>query len=264
MVRRSVFRQRGVPHVLVLLSDVSSALREEERTAWQRLIRVLGHEINNSLAPIKSIAGSLLGRLPAESASGNGTDDFARGLRIIEGRAESLNRFVQAYRQLAQLPPPVMREVPLRPLLERVVALETRMNVELEEVPAIDVTVDPDQFEQLLINLVKNAVEAVAGAHEESDGRASVSSGTHSVALRAFEFAETVAIQIEDSGLGISNTANLFVPFYTTKKNGSGVGLALVRQIAEAHGGSVSLRNREDAPGCVAEVLLPLARTVRI
>ena len=262
MVRRSGFRQRGVPHVLILLSDVSSALREEERTAWQRLIRVLGHEINNSLAPIKSIAGSLLARLPEESGSANGAGDFARGLRIIEGRAESLNRFVQAYRQLAQLPPPVLRSVPLRPLLERVVALETRMNVSLSAIPEIEVTADPDQFEQLLINLVKNAVEAVITAREEGVPRL-LSTKTSPVTISANELPESVAILIEDTGLGISNTTNLFVPFYTTKKDGSGVGLALVRQIAEGHGGSVSLRNREDAPGCVAEVLLPLARAVR-
>jgi two-component system, NtrC family, nitrogen regulation sensor histidine kinase NtrY len=263
MVRRSTFRQRGVPHVLVLLSDVSSALREEERTAWQRLIRVLGHEINNSLAPIKSIAGSLLARLPPETSSAPGGGDFARGLKIIEGRAESLNRFVQAYRQLAQLPSPAMRQVPLRPLLDRVVALETRMNVVLAEVPSIEVTVDPDQFEQLLINLVKNAVEAVESALEEATVKSPASKASAAVVLRASELTGSVAILVEDSGLGLSNTANLFVPFYTTKKNGSGVGLALVRQIAEAHGGSVSLRNREDAPGCVAEVLLPLARPVR-
>jgi two-component system, NtrC family, nitrogen regulation sensor histidine kinase NtrY len=263
MARRSGFRQKGVPHVLILLSDVSSALREEERTAWQRLIRVLGHEINNSLAPIKSIAGSLLARLPAESVSSNGAGDFARGLTIIEGRAESLNRFVQAYRQLAQLPPPVMRQVPLRPLLERVVALETRMTVSLDEVPEIEITVDPDQFEQLLINLVKNAVEAVIGAHEDSDARSPLDDASAGVTLRASEVAESVAIMVEDAGLGISNTANLFVPFYTTKKNGSGVGLALVRQIAEAHSGSISLRNREDAPGCVAELILPLNHAVR-
>ncbi len=264
MVRRSGFRQRGMPHALLLLSDVSSALREEERTAWQRLIRVLGHEISNSLAPIKSIAGSLLARLPAEVGSANGSGDFARGLTIIEGRAESLNRFVQAYRQLAQLPPPVMRQVPLRPLLERVVALETRMNVRLGAVPEIEVVADPDQFEQLLINLVKNAVEAVIGACEEADAKVPTAEGAAAVTLRASELADSVAILVEDAGLGLSNTSNLFVPFYTTKKNGSGVGLALVRQIAEAHGGSVSLRNREDAPGCVAEVLLPLARAVRI
>jgi two-component system nitrogen regulation sensor histidine kinase NtrY len=258
MVRRSNFRQRGVPHVLVLLSDVSSALREEERTAWQRLIRVLGHEINNSLAPIKSIAGSLLARLPSESGTGNGAGDFARGLTIIEGRAESLNRFVQAYRQLAQLPPPVMRPVPLRPLLERVVALETRMNVALAAIPEIEVTADPDQFEQLLINLVKNAVEAVISAREDAGASALVEHSAAAVTLSASELSDAITISVEDSGLGLSNTANLFVPFYTTKKNGSGVGLALVRQIAEGHGGSVSLRNRENARGCVAEVRIPL------
>jgi two-component system nitrogen regulation sensor histidine kinase NtrY len=224
---------------------------------------VLGHEISNSLAPIKSIAGSLLARLPAESGSANGTSDFARGLTIIEGRAESLNRFVQAYRQLAQLPPPVMRDVPLRLLLERVVALETRMTVALADVPEIEVTVDPDQFEQLLINLVKNAVEAVIGAREESDAKVLPVATAAAVTLRASELPGSIAILVEDTGLGLSNTANLFVPFYTTKKNGSGVGLALVRQIAEAHGGSISLRNREDAPGCVAEVLLPVNHAVR-
>jgi two-component system, NtrC family, nitrogen regulation sensor histidine kinase NtrY len=260
MVRRSEFRQRGVPNVLVLLSDVSSALREEERVAWQRLIRVLGHEINNSLAPIKSIAGSLRARLPQEAAAANGAGDFVRGLTIIEGRAESLNRFVQAYRQLAQLPAPVMRPISLQALLGRVVALETRMSVALGEIPEIEVVADPDQFEQLLINLVKNAVEAVLIAHEEGVGPQLEKTGS-AVTVSAIELPDAISISVEDSGLGLSNTSNLFVPFYTTKKDGSGVGLALVRQIAEAHGGSVSLRNREDAPGCVAEVKLPLARS---
>jgi len=258
MVRRNSFRQRGVPHTLVLLSDVSSALREEERMAWQRLIRVLGHEISNSLAPIKSIAGSLLARLPAESGSANGKSDFARGLTIIEGRAESLNRFVQAYRQLAQLPPPHMRSVPLRPLLERVVALETRLDVRLANLPEIALTADPDQLEQLLINLVKNAVEAVISAREEASPGIPSPEAVPAVTLSAREQPDAVMLLVEDNGIGLTNTSNLFVPFYTTKKNGSGVGLALVRQIAEAHGGTVSLRNRDDGPGCVAEVRIPL------
>jgi two-component system, NtrC family, nitrogen regulation sensor histidine kinase NtrY len=261
MVRRSNFRQRGVPNTLLLLSDVSTALREEERMAWQRLIRVLGHEISNSLAPIKSIAGTLLARLPSES-SANGSADFARGLTIIEGRAESLNRFVQAYRQLAQLPPPAMRSVPLRPLLERVIALETRLDVKLTELPEIALTADPDQLEQLLINLVKNAVEAVLSAREESSLRAEQLRAAPAVTVSARQLPDAVALLIEDTGLGLTNTANLFVPFYTTKKNGSGVGLALVRQIAEAHGGTVSLRNREDTTGCVAEVRIPISNAV--
>lgn len=261
MVRRSSFRQRGVPQTLLLLSDVSSALREEERQAWQRLIRVLGHEISNSLAPIKSIAGSLRARLPPETA--NGGTDFARGLTIIEGRAESLNRFVQAYRQLAQLPAPSMRSVPLGRLLERVVALETRMDVALGEVPAVELTADPDQLEQLLINLVKNAVEAVMSARDEAGETAEDGLADAAVTLSARDLRDSVAILVEDRGLGLSNTTNLFVPFYTTKRNGSGVGLALVRQIAEAHGGTVTLRNREDAPGCVAEVRIPIGEAFR-
>jgi two-component system nitrogen regulation sensor histidine kinase NtrY len=116
LVRQSKFREKGVPHTLVVLSDVSRALREEERSAWQRLIRVLGHELNNSLAPIKSIAGSLRGRLTQNELSGQ-RHDFERGLEIIETRSASLNRFLQAYRQLAQMPPPTLRRVALAPIV---------------------------------------------------------------------------------------------------------------------------------------------------
>lgn len=108
-VRRSSFRQQGIPHTLVVLSDVSRALREEERRAWQRLIRVLGHELNNSLAPIKSIAGSLHSRLLNGTVEGEEQQDFEKGLSIIESRAASLNRFLQGYRQLAQMPSPVLQ-----------------------------------------------------------------------------------------------------------------------------------------------------------
>lgn len=252
MIRRSSFRQRGVPHTLLLLSDVSSALREEERTAWQRLIRVLGHEISNSLAPIKSIAGSLRSRLPADSA------DFERGLTIIESRAESLNRFVQAYRQLAQLPAPVLRRVPLRPLLERVIGLETRLDVELDAPSGVDLFADSDQLEQLLINIVRNAVEAALAECDEArlEGR---ESAAPSAVVLGTRVDGGIMISVEDNGPGITNYANLFVPFYTTKAGGTGVGLALARQIAEAHGGTLELKNRTDAHGCRAALQLPLA-----
>lgn len=111
LVRQSKFREKGVPHTLVVLSDVSRALREEERSAWQRLIRVLGHELNNSLAPIKSIAGSLSSRLAETDLNPDHRRDFERGLAIIEARTASLNRFLQAYRQLAQMPPPAIKKV---------------------------------------------------------------------------------------------------------------------------------------------------------
>ena len=252
MVRRSSFRQRGVPHTLLVLSDVSSALREEERVAWRRLIRVLGHEISNSLAPIKSIAGSLRSRIsqvPVEQAA-----NFERGLNVIESRAESLNRFVQAYRQLAQLPAPILKHVPLPALLDRVAGLETRLTVEIGEVQPVNLLADADQIEQLLINLVKNAVDAAVSDREEAGLM-----GAPAVKIRSRSAGDMVSILIEDNGPGLTNPGNLFVPFYTTKTSGSGVGLVLARQIAEAHGGSLELRNRVDVKGCQAEVRIPIA-----
>ena len=259
MVRRSHFRQDGVPHTLLLLSDVSAALREEERIAWRRLIRVLGHEISNSLAPIKSIAGSLRSRLP-QSAGANGSfPDFDRGLGVIESRAESLNRFVQAYRQLAQLPAPAMRRVPVRPLLERVASLETRLEIKLDAAPQVEVFADADQMEQLLINLVRNGVEAACSAREDAVA-AGLTPESPAVTMRSRIEGDFLSVAIEDNGPGLTNTANLFVPFYTTKKSGSGVGLVLARQIAEAHGGTLELRNRPDTHGCEAELRIPLAQ----
>jgi nitrogen fixation/metabolism regulation signal transduction histidine kinase len=265
MVRRSTFRQHGEPHTLLLLSNVSSALREEERVAWRRLIRVLGHEISNSLAPIKSIAGSLRNRLPQGTSSGASEvsfPDFDRGLSVIEGRAESLNRFVQAYRQLAQLPAPVLRRIAVKPLLERVASLETRLEVVLEigsaQLAGLQVAVDPDQMEQLLINLVRNGVEAAFSAGDESIS-AGLPFDSPQVAIRVEQQGEMLSILIEDNGPGVTNPSNLFVPFYTTKKSGSGVGLVLARQIAEAHGGTLELHNRIGTHGCQAELRIPLA-----
>ncbi len=266
MVHRTTFRQRGVPHVLILLSDVSAALREQERQAWQRLIRVLGHEINNSLAPIKSIAGSLRAQVGTVESSANVTvtsADLERGLRIIEGRAESLQRFVQAYRQLAQLPPPQLREIEIGPLIERTVAMETRLDVALEPGPEVALRVDPDQIEQMLINLVRNAVEAAHMTAEQRGlparpGSPPEERARPQVSVRWQQSSSAVEVYIDDNGPGLSNPSNLFVPFYTTKPGGTGVGLALARQIAEAHGGALSLQNR-DGNGCRATVILPFA-----
>jgi len=261
-VRRSSFRQQGVPHTLVVLSDVSRALREEERRAWQRLIRVMGHELNNSLAPIKSIAGSLNARLPATNLDAEQRQDFERGLSIIETRAASLNRFLQAYRQLAQMPPPVLQPCSMSALVKRAAALETRVGVSVIPGPDITLMADPDQLEQMLINLLRNAAEAVlepASSTEDSSGSQKLPADeSQPQILLTWKLTDRDAIlTIEDIGPGLSNPSNVFVPFYTTKPGGSGIGLILSRQISEAHGGSLELGNRLGQRGCVVTVSLP-------
>jgi nitrogen fixation/metabolism regulation signal transduction histidine kinase len=259
LVRSSTFREKGIPHKLIVLSDVSRALREEERKAWQRLIRVLGHELNNSLTPIKSIAGSLKARLADAPLSAEQRHDFERGLEIVETRAGSLNRFLQAYRQLTQMPPPVLRNVAVLPIMERVAGLETRLAVSVHADAEIMVTVDPDQIEQMLINIVRNAVEAaLESEHSRNPAEENrVEARNPEVVMRCSIEDDNALLTIEDNGPGLLNPSNAFVPFYTTKPAGSGIGLALSRQIAEAHGGSIELLNRKDSKGCEVRVVLP-------
>jgi nitrogen fixation/metabolism regulation signal transduction histidine kinase len=245
-VRRSVFRERGRPQRLVVVADLQQALREEERQAWQRIIRVLGHELNNSLAPIQSIAESLQAIVAHGERAEDWESDLRRGLQVIGARAAALSRFMDGYRQLARLPAPQPRPVALEDLARRVAGLETRVPVEVRSGPRVVLEVDGDQVEQLLINVVRNAADA---ALETGGG----------VALSWRERSGEVEITVTDAGPGLANTANLFVPFFTTKPGGSGIGLSLSRQIAEAHGGTLSLENRHDAKGCVAKLVLPLA-----
>ncbi len=261
-VRRSPFRQRGVPHTLLVLSDVSRALREEERRTWQSLIRVMGHELNNSLAPIKSIAGSLNARLSAMNVDPDQRRDFERGLGIIETRAAALNRFLQAYRQLAQMPPPVVQPCSISALVKRVAALETRVDVTVIPGPEGTLMVDPDQIEQMLINLLRNAAEAALepstpGGNSNGPQNCSSSESGPQVVFSWQLTEKSVTLSIEDSGPGLMNPANVFVPFYTTKPRGSGIGLILSRQISEAHGGSLELTNRLGQRGCAVKVALP-------
>ncbi len=245
-LRRSEFREGGRPHQLIVLADLSRTLREEERQAWQRLIRVIGHELNNSLAPIKSMAGTLGSFLSRDQNLPEWKQDMRRGLEIISSRAESLSRFMNAYSQLARLPQPQIGTVAVADLVRRVVELETRLSAKLVSGQPVTVRADSDQLEQLLINLVRNATDAAL----ETGGEVRVGWKKNRHYLE---------IWIEDDGPGLPNTTNLFVPFFTTKPGGSGIGLVLSRQIAEAHGGALSLENREAARGCVAKLRLPLA-----
>ncbi len=244
-MRRTAFREGGRPHLLVVIADLSQALRAEESKAWQRLVRVLGHELNNSLAPIKSLAGSLSTLLNRTPRAADWEDDMRSGLDIIGSRADSLNRFMQAYSRLARLPAPSLTPVDFGGLVAKVVHLEKRAPVRVVGGPALTVPCDPAQVEQVLINLVKNAVEAVL----ETAGE---------VRLQWIQEDGYLHLFVEDDGPGLGNPGNLFVPFFTTKPEGSGIGLVLCRQIAENHHGSLKLENRADATGCIATLCLPL------
>ncbi|HEX8984718.1 MAG TPA: ATP-binding protein [Bryobacteraceae bacterium] len=244
-VSRSTFREGGLPHQLLVLTDLSRALREEERQAWQRLLRVLGHELNNSLAPIRSIAGSLESLVVRDPLPEDWREDVQGGLAVINSRAEALTRFMQAYSRLARLPQPKMQPLDLAGCIRRVLSLEVRLPIHAAPGPSITIQADGDQLEQLLINLLRNAVDA---SLETGGG----------VSVRWMRHGGFMDLLIEDEGPGLSSTANLFVPFFTTKPGGSGIGLVLSRQIAEAHGGSLTLNNRTGARGCEARLRLPL------
>jgi two-component system nitrogen regulation sensor histidine kinase NtrY len=244
-LRRSVVRQEGYPLQLLALSDLSRALREEERQAWKRIIRVLSHEINNSLAPIKSITGSLRSLLGRERLPAELDEDVQRGLQVISTRAEALGRFMASYAKLARLPQPELGPVDVPALVQRVADLETRLRVDVVGGGEVTLQADTDQLEQALINLVRNAVDATLEA------------GGGEVTIRWLTRSGKLHILVEDEGPGLGDTGNLFVPFYTTKPGGSGIGLVLSRQIAEGHGGSLVLESRGAGQGVRARLVLP-------
>lgn len=246
-IHRGSFREAGWPHQLLVISDLSRALRDEERQAWQRLIRVIGHELNNSLAPIKSVAENLESVMGRAQRHPDWEDDMRRGLSIIAARSDGLARFMNAYARLAKLPPPVFQPVDVGSWIHRVAALELRMQVTVEKGPDLSIQADPDQLEQLLINLLHNAVDAAL----ETGGGVHVGWAREDGSLDVW---------VQDEGPGIPSPANLFVPFFTTKQGGSGIGLVLCRQIAEAHAGSITLENREMKPGSEARLRLPIIR----
>jgi nitrogen fixation/metabolism regulation signal transduction histidine kinase len=243
-MRRTRIREHGLPLELLVIADLTQALSEQELQAWQRLVRVLGHELNNSLTPIKSIAGSLESIVARDPLPDDWRDDMRRGLSVIMSRSDSLSRFIGAYARLAKLPRPQLQPLLVADCVGRAVSFETRLPVQVEPGPGLTIQGDPDQLEQVLINLLRNATDASLA----TKGRVTL----------GWQRDSMLEIWVKDEGPGLSSTANLFVPFFTTKPGGSGIGLVLSRQIAEGHGGALSLENRHDGPGCVARLRLPL------
>jgi two-component system nitrogen regulation sensor histidine kinase NtrY len=244
-LRRYVFRQGGRRHTLVVLADLGRALREEERAVWQRLIRVLGHELNNSLTPIRSIATSLRELVQDDPLPADWRREAADGLEVIATRAGALGRFLGSYARLAKLPPPRPAPIDVQAWVTRVAQIETRLGVCVLPGAAVRLHADPDQMDQLLINLTRNAADA---ALETAGG----------VTVAWTVVSDRLELTVADDGPGLSQDANLFVPFFTTKPGGTGIGLVLCRQIAEAHGGTLTLANRPDRRGCVAALSVPL------
>ena len=242
-VRRGSFRLGGVTHNYSILTNLSQTLRQEEREAWQRLVRVLGHEINNSLTPIKSMAGTLGQILIRDPLPDDWATDARQVLSTIESRADALGRFTSTYAKLARLPQPTPRKIELQTLIARVAELGTLGEIRYPRAEPFPVHADPDQLEQVFINLIQNAVEAMDG----DSGGVEITWGNQDGAA---------VIHVLDRGPGLANAANVFVPFFTTKPGGNGIGLVLCRQIIEAHGGSLTLQNRETG-GCDACLRLP-------
>lgn len=243
-VMRETFREAGRQFRLLVITDLSQALRDEERRAWRRLIRVIWHELNNSLAPIKSVIETSRDALAAGAPDAAERRELAHNLALVAERAESLRRFLSRYSELARMPEPTVADCDVSALLRQVAAVQPPGRVNYAAADNLKLRADADQVQQALINLVRNAVEATAG-------------GAEPVELRALRAKGGVVFEVEDCGPGVANPDNLFVPFFTTKPGGSGIGLVLARQVAEAHGGSLFLQNRADRSGCLAQLTIP-------
>jgi len=244
-IRRGSFRLDGRQHQLLVITDLSRALREEERQAWRRLIRVLGHELNNSLTPIQSMVGTLQSLISRKPRAADWEEDADRGLSLIGNRSRALGRFIRAYSRLARLPEPTLAPVSVEAWVQRAARMEGRIAVTVVSGPEVPLNADADQLDQLLINLLKNAADAAL----ETGGGIRVSWSRKG---------DLLELAVEDDGPGLAGTENLFVPFFTTKPGGTGIGLVLSQQIAEAHGGSLTLEDRSDGQGCIATLSLPL------
>ena len=240
------YQLNGQRHILLFLNDVQQLLQNEERLAWQRLLRVLSHEINNSLAPIASIGESLSQAASKNADDPEFQDDLMGGLRIITQRALALDSFIKQYQSLSKLPEPNKSLFSLKTLLLEQLELFPNISAKLLTENDIDTFADRTQLSQVLVNLLKNAEQAVENNQLPL------------LEVNWFVANRTLHLQLQDNGKGISNPDNLFVPFYTTKSNGNGIGLVLSRQILFNHSGDLSLSNRETGQGAIATLSLPV------
>ncbi len=238
-------RSRSQDGRLLVLQPMERALREEEAHAFRRLLRVLSHEIANSMGPIGSMVDTLQGLLPGpgRSLDADLDADLRHGLTVIGQRSAALQRFVGQYARMARLPPPRLARVDVGALCARVVDLFDDSRLRLRAGGALAVQGDADQLEHVLINLLCNAVEA---------------GGEAAVVLAWRREGAVAVIDVSDLGPGIPSSGNLFVPFFTTKPQGAGIGLALSRQIVEAQHGTLELHPRDDARGAIARMTLPV------
>jgi len=248
-VIRDQYRENGQQHELFFVTDVNFLLRTHELQAWQNLVRVLSHEINNSLAPIASLANTLQTISNKQELDANFSQNLSESLDIIAERAASLKTFINSYRQLTHLPEPKRIEINLQALFDKIIPLFNQREIIVDCQRQLLVYVDPVQFEQVLINLLKNADEAMVDRSK-------------SILITVEAEVDLILIKITDHGIGLKNTDNLFTPFYTTKKQGSGIGLVLCRQIIEAHLGDLSLENSRVHQGCIVRIKLPIETQV--
>ncbi len=244
--RRGIFMLDGKRFDLILLTDITRAASEQERESWKRLLRVLGHELNNSLAPITSLAATLSKITKTTDIEAETKTDLLDGLATITSRSQNIVRFMGDYTRLAKLPAPEAAPCQLAPILQNVCQLFGENVAFAKDSATPTVFIDQAQLEQALINLLKNATEAS-------------SKKTGSVTCSIEAIAGVALLRIEDDGPGVANPDNLFVPFYTTKDKGSGIGLALSKQIVEAVGGTLTLANRQEQTGCRATIQLDIA-----
>jgi len=233
------FRLQGRPHRLRLFRRMTRELSRQEVAAWKRVIRVVSHELNNSLAPISSLSHS-----GAELARRGDIQRLPGVFATIGERARHLHGFIDGYARFAKLPAPRLAAIAWTPFLDAL-ALNCRFRLQ-GSAPEQAGWFDPVQVEQVLINLIKNAHEA--GGDEDE------------VTLALSVVGRDLRIEVADRGPGMSETvlAQALLPFYSTKRSGTGLGLALAREIAEAHGGRIALANRADG-GLRVSLLLPLA-----